>query len=384
MRKSLLLTGALCATFALNAQNSESKRGPYETNKFFDNWFLSIGGGVNLYEGENDDAGKFGKRLAPAMDFSLGKWITPTVGLRMQYAGGEAKGNISYLSDYARPGKMYKNLYREKFDMHVLHADVMWSMTNAIMGYNEKRVWNLIPYAGFGGVRSSGNGINNYEFAGAVGLINTFRVSRRVDINLEARQLIMNDRQDGVVYGAKVDGMTSLTAGITVKLGKTGFNRVKHTQPADYSQYNAKINALRDWLENQKKENETLKKELAQERSKQPEVTELISSKATPVALFFSIGKSELDQKELTNLEFYVKNALSQDQNKVFTLIGSADKQTGSAEFNEKLTQKRVDYVYNLLVNKYGVDDKRLVKAPQGDSQNRFSEPALNRVVIIE
>lgn len=384
MRKTLLLAGTLCATLALNAQNSESKRGPYETNKFFDNWFLSIGGGVNLYEGENDEDGKFGKRLAPAMDFSVGKWIIPTVGLRMQYAGGEAKGNISYLSDFARPGKMYKNLYREKFDMHVLHADVMWNMTNAIMGFNEKRVWNLIPYAGFGGVLSSGNGINNYELGGVLGLINTFRISNRVDINLEARQLIMNDRQDGVVYGSRVDGMTSLTAGVTVKLGKTGFNRVGRAELADYSQYNAKINSLRENLESSENENQALKNALANERNRKPVVKEVISSKATPVALFFSIGKSELDKKELTNLEFYVKNALSQDKNKVFTLIGSADKQTGSAEFNEKLTQKRVDYVYDLLVNKYGVDETRLVKAPQGDSQNRFSEPALNRVVIIE
>ena len=54
-------------------------RGPYETNRFFDNVFVGVAGGVNLYFGENDSEGKFGKRLAPAMDIHVGKWFTPAV-----------------------------------------------------------------------------------------------------------------------------------------------------------------------------------------------------------------------------------------------------------------------------------------------------------------
>lgn len=51
-------------------------RGPYETNRFFDNIFVGVAGGVNLYFGENDSEGKFGKRLAPAMDIHVGKWLS--------------------------------------------------------------------------------------------------------------------------------------------------------------------------------------------------------------------------------------------------------------------------------------------------------------------
>ncbi|MGL4806907.1 MAG: OmpA family protein, partial [Bacteroidales bacterium] len=120
--KLQIITLALLSMSAVNnIQAQKSKRGPYETNKFFDNWFISAGGGMNLYEGEEDNQGKFGKRLAPTWDISLGKWITPTVGLRMQYSGGEAKGNTSLMSDFMRPGKTYKGLYREKFRMNVLH-----------------------------------------------------------------------------------------------------------------------------------------------------------------------------------------------------------------------------------------------------------------------
>lgn len=376
---ALLSIGAVTK---INAQ--ESKRGPYETNKFFDNWYISAGGGVNLYEGEEDNQGKLGKRLAPTWDLSLGKWITPTVGVRMQYTGGEAKGNTSLISDFMRPGKTYKGLYREKFRMNVIHADFMWNATHAICGYNSERVWNIIPFAGFGVAQSHGNGNRNNEFVAAAGILNTFRVSNRIDINLEARQLILKDNQDGVVYGKRVDGMTSLTAGVSIKLGKTGFNRVKAVIPADYSAYTSQINELNNTLRAQiEKENE-LRQLLAQEMSKAPQKETEIQTVTTPVALFFSLGKSTLDAKELLNLDFYVKTAITKDANKVFTLIGSADKETGTAKFNEELSKKRVDFVYNLLVDKYSIAPERLVKQAEGSSDNQFNSPELNRVVVIK
>ncbi len=49
----------------------------YETNRFFDNWFVNIAGGINVYEGEYDHKVTLGNRLSPALDISVGKWITP-------------------------------------------------------------------------------------------------------------------------------------------------------------------------------------------------------------------------------------------------------------------------------------------------------------------
>lgn len=127
-------------------------------------------------------------------------------------------------------------------------------------------------------------------------------------------------------------------------------------------------------------ENESLK-------NRKPEtVTVAGESKtaASPVALFFGLGKATLDQKELVNLEFYVKNAIKSDKNKTFTLIGSADSATGSEGVNQRLSEQRMQYVYDLLVDKYGIPESRLIKKAEGDKNNRFSEPALNRTVIIE
>ena len=103
----------------------------------------------------------------------------------------------------------------------------------------------------------------------------------------------------------------------------------------------------------------------------------------TPVALFFQIGKATLDKKELTNLDFYVKEALKVDKNKIFMLYGGADKTTGTGAYNQKLSEKRVQYVCDLLVNKYGIAKDRLKVVTEGDRNNRFPEPELNRTVII-
>ena len=62
-------------------------RSPYETNRLFDNIFVGVAGGINLYFGEHDSQGKFGKRLAPALDIHVGKWFTPSIGARVGYTG---------------------------------------------------------------------------------------------------------------------------------------------------------------------------------------------------------------------------------------------------------------------------------------------------------
>ena len=115
--KNAFVRGALAATLTLvsagvMAQENGNRderggivRGPYETNRFFDNIFIGIAGGVNVYHGENDSHGGFGKRLAPALDLNVGKWITPAVGVRIGYSGLNAKGWTFGQTAYAKSGK---------------------------------------------------------------------------------------------------------------------------------------------------------------------------------------------------------------------------------------------------------------------------------------
>lgn len=393
--KATFTKGLLTAALALAAtsvlaqengnRNAQNKivRGPYETNRFFDNIFIGVAGGVNIYHGENDSYGSFGKRLAPALDINVGKWITPSVGLRLGYSGINAQGWTSGQTIYAK-GLVDGNIYKEKFGVSYLHGDVMWNFSNAVSGYKETRTWNFVPFLGAGWARSYGNDAHNNEFAVSVGLLNNIRLCSLLDLTLEARHMFVNQRFDGVARGSKGEGMTSVTMGLTFKLNRRGFKRAQ--APVDVTPYLSRIEALEGDNSNLAGKNKTLADENEILRNRKPE-TVTVAGKSTvsptPVALFFQIGKATLDKKELTNLDFYVKNALNADKQKTFTIYGGADSATGTKAFNQRLSEKRMQYVYDLLVNKYGVSKDRLKTVAEGDTNNRFPEPELNRTVII-
>ena len=357
-------------------------RGPYETNRLFDNIFVGVAGGVNLYFGENDSEGKFGKRLAPALDIHVGKWFTPSIGARVGYAGLQAKGWTTAGTLYAK--KADGNLFQEKFGVMYLHADAMCNFSNAVSGYREDRTWNFVPYAGVGWARSYGNDSHDNEIGFDVGLLNVVRLCKSLDLTLEARCLLVNQRFDGVSGGRLGEGMLSVTAGLAYKFNRRGFTRASHVQPIDITPYLNRIRGLEENNSALASKNSVLNDENEKLRNAPAKVVVEQKVSASPVVLFFKIGKATLDSKELTNLEFYVKNAIKADKDKTFTLIGSADKATGSRELNQRLSEQRMEYVYNLLKNKYGVAPDRLVKKAEGDTNNRFAEPELNRAVIVE
>ena len=49
-----------------------------------------------------------------------------------------------------------------------------------------------------------------------------------------------------------------------------------------------------------------------------------------------------------------------------------------------ELSRKRGEAVYNLLVDKYGIDPNQLKIEAVGSSQQKFDGAQLNRVVVIE
>ena len=383
---ALFIIVSLAATAQENGQSRDAQnrivRGPYETNRFFDNIFVGVAGGVNIYFGEHDSYGKFGKRMAPALDIHVGKWFTPSIGARVGYSGLQAKGWTTAGTKYAKgaDGSMFK----EKFGVSYLHAAAMWNFSNAVSGYKETRTWNFVPFVGVGWARSYGNDTHDNEIGFDAGLLNVVRLCDLLDLTLEARCLLVNQRFDGVGGGRIGEGMLSVTAGLSFNLNRRGFKRASQAQPVDYTSYLDRIKRLENTNNELASQNSELSDENEKLRNMPPKVVAEKKVAASPVALFFKIGKATLDKKELTNLEFYVRNAMKADKDKTFTLIGSADKDTGNRELNKRLREQRMEYVYDLLKNKYGIAPESQIKKAEGDTNNRFAEPELNRAVIVE
>lgn len=375
----------MTAPINMNAQEDGNRdefgnivRGPYQTNRFGDNWFIGAGGGINIFINDGYDI-----RVAPSLDVNAGKWFTPSVGMRVGYQGLNSQ--------------VWDNDVLQKFGYMYLHGDFLWNMSNALSGYKETRFWNLVPYLHAGYYRS--NGIENVdvtdnEFAAGAGLLHNLRLTDRLDLIVDMKAIIVN----GSVHGASGAAIVpSVTMGMAVDLGWPGFVR-SSTIIGAIEEMNAEkvaiietaviaLEAANAALEaeniNLARKNADLVKQvgvLKNEVSKDETVLEDL----TPVTLYFGIGKTVLDEREMQHLDFYASKILCEvtEGSKVtVTLMGSADSDTGTQSRNKKLSEARGEYIKKILTEKYGIDKDDIVL--KSEVVKGGAHPEMKRSVVI-
>lgn len=381
-------------TSAAWAQNSTSEVVEYEviqvqdkyqviTNPFWSNWFFSIGGGAEATFGDNDKAGSFGKRISPTLNVSVGKWFTPGLGLRLQYSGLQARGfTYDAGADYVKGTQLKDGYYKQRFDYMNLHGDVMFNLNALFGGYNQHRVYEIIPYVGAGFTHNYSKPHREALSVNA-GIINKFRISNAIDINLELSAMGVEDKFDGEVGGDHgYDGVLSATVGLTYRFPARGFRR---PMPQLISQI--ELAAMQDKLAMMGAQNAQLKNALVQaENQPVAEVTEteviVPDPDIAPRTVFFTIGSAELSPREIMNLS-YLAEQMKQFPNATYTVNGYADSATGTPAFNKELSLKRAQAVKNALVKNYGIAADRL-NIEAGGGVDKFGQPILNRVVLVK
>lgn len=186
------------------------------TNPFWSNWFFSVGGGAQVLYGNNDHIGKFRDRVAPTFNVSVGKWVTPGFGLRLQYSGLQAKGfTTSETANYVVGGPREDGSYKQRWDYMNLHGDLMINLNALFGGYNPNRVYEIIPYIGAGWAHAYSRPHTNSATFNA-GIINRFRLSNAVDLNLELSATGLEGKFDGEHGGRPdYDGILGATLGVT-------------------------------------------------------------------------------------------------------------------------------------------------------------------------
>lgn len=361
------------------------------TNTFWDNWFISVGGGGLLYFGDHDRQLQFGEWISPTFDIAVGKWFSPEVGARLMYSGGAIRGatqasqesNGVHSLGSAIAGKPDYGywLKNSRFGFFNIHADVLFNLNNIIAGYKEDRIYTISPYIGLGVMRAYKAPVAT-EFAGTVGLLNSFRVAKGMDINLDVRGALVSDRFDGEVgglHGREGEGLLSVALGVTYKFKERGWERSKTIIRHD----NRTINDLRDQIEDLKYQNEALKKALAErDEAKVDTIIQRINV-AAPVMVTFKIGKSNLSRRDRVSLGMLADVIKDTDESIVYTITGYADAGTGSVAINDRLSRERAEAVYDCLVNEYGVDADRLKVEYKGGVENMFyDDPTLSRAAI--
>ena len=349
--RNIIAAVALC--FVAGTAFAQDEKPEYE---FLPHAFLDIQGGAQYTLGE----AKFKDLISPNAQLGFGYQITPWFAPRLQVNAWQSKGGWSAWkengTEYAP--KTYKYNYVAP------GVDFIFDLTNAFGGFNPKRCVSVALFVGGGANIAWGNDDANaiaasiaaqqtykgYELEylwdgtkvrafGRGGIEVGFRVSDAVSIMVEGNANILSDHYNSK-KAENADWYFNALAGVRINLGKA---------------YNIK------------------------EKPAPKPVVEKIEPYRCDI--FFKINKAVASEEELAKLDG-LKTYMEKYPKAKVSIVGYADKGTGSAAYNQKISSRRSAYVKNLLINKYGIDASRISEDYKGDTVQPFAENDANRVTI--
>ena len=380
---SLLLLGGVAS-----AQQSKTD----ETLEFRPHWSLNVQGGVAHTRGESE----FSTLLSPAAQLSATYRFHHAMGVRFGFGGWQGKGAALLPEGYQG--------YAYQFAQ--LNADYILDLAGVFGGFNHKRVVSPYILAGVG----AGYGFNNEQAApykdqleyywdskifapvGRAGLGIDFRLGECVSLGIEGNTNILSDKFNSK-KAENVDWQFNVLAGLSFRFGKNTRPSVAYAEKvaAEAAAAAAAEAAARAEAERLAAEKAAAEKAAAEKAAREKAEAERLAAekaaaeRAAKAAensdnVFFTIGSTYIRKAEDAKL---VKLAEWMKANPDFnvSLVGYADRETGTPKGNEKLSAARAKVVKDRLVN-LGVEESRIMTAYKGDTVQPFAENAKNRVVM--
>ncbi len=372
--KVLLLALLSGFVFSVSAQeyapqigysNDVGYRTNFKKNRAGDNWFITVQGGASVLFGDQNNEADFKDRLNFAPSLSIGKWMNPYFGMRVQFNGGIIHGFEGNNAEFMQHNKYV-----------AAHLDFMYDVTNHWGRYDEKRIFRFIPWIGLGyAQRFENQGRPRSESPSLnAGILTAFRLGERVDFNIEIQGSLLNEQFNRVQMGKLSDGIVQLTAGLTFKLGKTDFEVI---EPMDY----ALLNDLNNQINQLRAQNAELsKRPVSCPDCPEPAPVVVDRTQLEHVVMFrldsYKIEKTQ--EANIYNTAQAVKNTGTQ-----LKVVGYADRNTGTAAYNMQLSEKRARAVAKELTDKYGIPSSQITIEWRGSEEQPFSVNDWNRVVIM-
>ena len=363
MKKAILILASAMMCISVSAQ------------EFNPHWYLQLRGGAAETIGETN----FKDLLSPAADLSLGYQFTPTFGLRGNVLGWQAKGAMSGINGATE-------VYKYNFAQAAL--DATFDICN-IFNTNLDRVLSPYAYLGIGAnarfnndeaqaLAPKTNGGFEYlwdgtKFApsGRAGLGFDIRLSDAIKLNLEAGVNALTDHFNSK-KNERAGSLPDMDYQYTALLGlKFALGPTKKAAPAPVVVPPAPAPAPAPRPAPQPEPKPEPKPVVVEQPAPAPELQENI---------YFIINKWDIQASEVAKLD-EIAAFMAQNPSTKVQLTGHADKDTGTAQRNLFLSEKRAEVVTNELV-KRGVDKSRISSTFKGDTANPFATPEENRVTV--
>ncbi|MGM9737304.1 MAG: OmpA family protein [Candidatus Cryptobacteroides sp.] len=367
--KKLLSIIAAFAVASLITDASAQKR---EKDEFNPHWFMQVQGGVGHTVGETS----FGDLLSPAFGLYGGYSFNPVFGLRVGLSGIQGKAYVAGNRD------LNQSPFDFKWNYMQVNADAVLDLCNIFSSFRADRVLNPYIFAGFGaniGFGQDDKVAANFDRfadpdyvwtdskffpAGRFGVGLDIRLSKVVYFNLEVNTNILSNKFNCKTSN-NVDWQSNLLAGLTFHFGGKGRKAAPAAVP---------VPAPRP---------EPVPEQKA-EPAPEPEPAPVAVApqfKGASCNVFFTIGKWNISDAEMSKIEDFVNEVKAADTPVVIEISGYADKSTGTARRNMFLSEKRAEAVKAALTG-LGIDESRIQTKFYGSDVNPFQTPAENRVAV--
>ncbi len=386
MKSRLVFLSLMLAAFATVATAQTKSRYYAESSK--DNYFVSLSAGVQKCVDPfgSDNNATF------AANVSVGKLINPIWGVRGMVSFGKADLYSNRYVDATGviPGE-WRNIEK---NFVAVRADMMFNISNAVAGYNPDRNFEVYAFMGPGlniaKAEMAGNADAKALINGSAGLGAAYNINNKWALNLEVRGELA-DSPFGDLSSTYANGFVGASFGATYFFGGKKFVKVTNeallvAANGDIKKYKellaaeqATLAATKEELAKEKAALVAANDELAKEKAKAPVEVEV----AGPRAVFFTIGSAKIDAKGKVNIGL-AADIMKANPDVKYVVKGYADKATGSARTNQKLSDKRAEAVYNALI-KAGVSESQIEWKGLGGQDNMWENSrTLTRVVVIE
>lgn len=366
MKRIYTVLAALVAGFGMSVSAEE-----YE-NVFNPHWYVQgqVGGQYTLGELGFSDL------LSPNAQLGVGRNFTPVVGARLSVNAWQSKaGSDFFATDYSW-----------KWNYVAPSLDATINLSNWFGGYNPDRKVSFGVLAGIGAniafnndeaVDASKSMLAQYAnvssddqflrylwednkvlLNGRVGATVDYKISEKVTAGLELQANAVGDRYNSKKAG-NPDWYFNALVGVKINLGKTNTKKViPAPAPVDCGE-------------------RIVEKEVIKEVPVEKTVVEPLR-----VDVFFQINKSKIQNSEEYKVE-QIAEYLNKYPNAKVEISSYADKNTGNAKINQKLSEQRAESVAKQLQEKYGIEASRISTSALGDTEQPYtSDYKLNRVSI--
>ncbi len=360
MKKLFIFMAATLMTLSTaNAQDNE--KGKLKSYNF-----VEAQGGVQF---TSTDA-KIDKLLMPTAGFSIGRYFSPAVGLRLHVNGWQTKGGFDQLDQYY------------KFNYITTDADLLLNLTN-LFSKRYNHALNLILVGGFGLTNAWNNDQlkaitaqhqdlntqlawdkNRLSHNIRAGLRLETNVTKPLGLSLEVTANSLSDRFNSKANTSD-DWMFTAMLGLSIRFGH------KYAGPTYITKLIDVVDSV--WVD----EPTTI-----MVKEKKPVVK--MEQKRIEEVVFFNIRESEADAAQgIDQAIKKIADLMKTSDDANFTVTGYADKGTGNPKLNKMYALKRAQGVTDKLINEHGIDASRVKSDSKGDTVQPFEENDKNRCVIV-